>query len=84
MTSNSTVFIATINEDQIFRHNVCCSLKAKSFLEVPKIFKGSLLFDFQCGYHRSFRAYYKASWHIFDKKQNKTGFCSNIIICQKL
>ena len=49
-----TVFIAikrrpnfsTIN----YSFNLCCSLKAKSILQVSKIYKGGQLLDFECGH----------------------------------
>ena len=49
-----TVFITTKRRPNFsinnYSFNLFCSLKAKSILEVSKICKGSLLFDFECGH----------------------------------
>ena len=53
-----TVFIAITQRPNfsIINHsfNLCCSLKAKSILQVSKIYEGGQLFDFECGHDWSF------------------------------
>ena len=49
-----TVFIAIKQSPNFliinYSFNLCCSYKAKSIVEVWKIYKGSLLLDFECGH----------------------------------
>ena len=51
-----TVFIAMKRRlnfsESNYSFNLCSSLKAKSILEVSEIYKGSLLFDFECGHYQ--------------------------------
>ena len=53
-----TVFIAIKRRPNFsiinYSFNLFCSLKAKSILQVSKIYKGGQLFDFECEHDWSF------------------------------